>query len=113
MTAYIPEHPERCVPEPPAPRDSAAVPELGTVVGRIFRQDDGRPLAGAFLQMIGTPFSTFTDADGEYRFRFDLELIANCRTQYVRVTAEGYESRLLVLLVGENLRSEDVRLRKR
>jgi hypothetical protein len=55
----------------------------------------------------------FTDDNGEYRFRFDLALVDNCRTQYVRVTAPGYETRLLVLLVGENIRSEDVRLRRR
>ena len=56
---------------------------------------------------------TITDDNGEYRFRFDLALVDNCRTQYVRVTAPGYETRLLVLLVGENIRSEDVRLRRR
>jgi hypothetical protein len=83
------------------------------VVGRIFRQDNGRPLAGAHLQMIGTPYVAFTDGSGEYRFRFDLSLVDNCRTQYVRVTASGYESRLLVLVVGPQTRSEDVRLRRR
>jgi hypothetical protein len=82
------------------------------VVGRIFRQDNGRPLAGAHLQMMGTPYVTFTDGKGEYRFRFDLALVDNCRTQYVRVSAEGYESRLLVLVVGPH-RSEDVLLRRR
>jgi hypothetical protein len=86
--------------------------QLGTVVGRIFRQETGQPLAGAHLQMIGTPYVTFTDGRGEYRFRFDLALVDNCRTQYVKVSAPGYESRLLVLVVGPN-RSEDVRLRRR
>jgi hypothetical protein len=81
--------------------------------GRIFRQNDGRPLAGAHLQMLGTPYVTFTNDQGEYHFRFDLSLIDNCRTQYVRVSAPGYESRLLVLVVGANVRSEDVSLRKR
>ena len=42
-----------------------------------------------------------------------MSLMDNCRTQYVRVTAKGYESRLLVLVVGENVRSEDVALKKR
>ena len=78
--------------------------------GRIFRQDNGRPLAGAHLQMVGTPYVTFTDGSGEYRFRFDLSLMDNCRTQYVKVTAAGYESRLLVLVLGPQ-RSEDVHLR--
>jgi hypothetical protein len=63
--------------------------------------------------MIGTPYTAFTDDQGGYRFRFDLSLMDNCRTQYVRVTAKGYESRLLVLVVGPNVRSEDVSLKKR
>ena len=63
--------------------------------------------------MIGTPYTAFTDPDGSYRFRFDMALMDNCRTQYVRVTAKGYESRLLVLVVGANVKSEDVSLKKR
>jgi hypothetical protein len=39
--------------------------------------------------------------------------VDNCRTQYVKVTAAGYESRLLVLVVGPQIRSEDVHLRPR
>jgi hypothetical protein len=113
MEAYLPDNPERCVPRPAAPGDSGDAPKFGTVVGRIFKQDSGRPLAGAHLQMLGAPYVAFTDNNGEYRFRFDLALVDNCRTQYVRVTAPGYETRLLVLLVGENLQSEDVRLRRR
>ena len=112
MEAYLPDNPERCVPHPVAPRDSGQA-QFGAVQGRIFRQNDGRPLAGAHLQMLGTPYVTFTDDQGEYHFRFDLSLIDNCRTQYVRVSALGYESRLLVLVVGANVRSEDVLLRKR
>jgi hypothetical protein len=112
MEAYLPDHPERCIPKQP-PRDSLGQPQYGTVMGKIFRQDDGRPLGGAHLQMLGTPYVTFTDADGSYRFRFDLSLVDNCRTQYVRVTAAGYESRLLVLVVGPNARSEDVLLKRR
>jgi hypothetical protein len=113
MEAYLPDNPERCVPRPVAPSDSTSAPILGTVVGRIFRQDSGRPLAGALLQMLGAPYVAFTDDNGEYRFRFDLALVDNCRTQYVRVSAPGYETRLLVLMMGENIRSEDVRLRRR
>jgi len=112
MEAWLPENSERCSPHPVAPRDSAGPIQFGTVVGRIFRQDNGRPLAGAHLQMIGTQYVSFTDETGEYRFKFDLALMDNCRTQYVKVSAAGYESRLLVLLVGPN-RSEDVRLRRR
>lgn len=112
MEAWLPENSERCSPHPVAPSDSAGPTQFGTVVGRIFRQDNGRPLAGAHLQMIGTPYVTFTDETGEYRFKFALALMDNCRTQYVKVSAAGYESRLLVLVVGPN-RSEDVRLRRR
>jgi hypothetical protein len=113
MEAYLPDHPEKCIPQPSPPRDSAGPPEFGVVTGRIFRQDNGRALVGAHLQMLGTPYVTFTDGNGEYRFRFDLSLVDNCRTQYVRVTAAGYESRLLVLVVGSNVRSDDVALKKK
>jgi hypothetical protein len=112
MESYMPENPERCIPEPSAQAEPGKPIEFGTVVGRIFRQDNGKPLAGAHLQMIGTPYVAFTDGRGEYRFRFDASLMGNCRTQYVRVTAPGYESRLLILVLGPN-RSEDVRLRRR
>lgn len=111
MEADLPEHGENCVPRVSNP-DSAG-PRYGTVVGRIMRGDNGRPLAGAHLQMLGTPFVAFTGPDGGYTFRFDMSLVDNCRTQYVRVTAKGFESRLLVLLVGENVRSDDVSLQKR
>jgi outer membrane biosynthesis protein TonB len=113
MEAYLPDHPERCIPRPSAPADSAETTQYGVVVGKIFRKDDGKPLSGAHLQMLGTPYVTFTDPAGEYRFRFDMALVDNCRTQYVRVTAPGYESRLLVLVVGANVRSEDVLLKAR
>jgi hypothetical protein len=113
LETYIPDRPDECVPSPSSPSDSSAPVQYGTVVGRIFRQDGGKPLAGAHLQMLGTPYVAFTDSEGEYRFRFDLTLMDNCRTQYVRVTARGYESRLLVLMVGQNVRSEDVHLQRR
>jgi hypothetical protein len=113
MESYIPEDPAKCVPRPSAPADSAGPVQYGLVEGRIFRGDTGEPLGGAHLQMVGTPYAAFTEADGSYKFRFDLTLMDNCRTQYVRVTAKGYQSRLLVLLVGANVQSEDVALEKR
>jgi hypothetical protein len=112
MEAWMPERSDRCIPTQPEPGDSARSKEFGTVEGKIYRQDNGRPLSGAHLQMLGTPYVAFTDGSGEYRFRFDLSLVGNCRTQYVKVTAAGYESRLLVLVLGPN-RSEDVHLRRR
>ena len=109
MEAWMPERTDRCIPTQPEPGDSSRHQEFGTVGGRIYRQDNGRPLAGAHLQMVGTPYVAFTDGLGEYRFRFDAALMGNCRTQYVKVTAAGYESRLLVLVLGPQ-RSEDVHL---
>ncbi len=111
MEAYLPDHPERCTRA--ESRDSSGRPQFGTVVGKILRQDNGKPLIGAHLQMLGTPYVAFTDGVGQYRFRFDLALVDNCRTQYVRVTAGGYESRLLVLVVGPNAVTQDVELRKK
>jgi hypothetical protein len=113
MEAYVPDDAAKCVPRPAAPRDPSAPVQFGVAEGRIFRGDDGRPLGGAHLQMLGTPYVAFTDDAGTYKFRFDLSLVDQCRTQYVRVTAKGYESRLLVLVVGLNVRSEDVRLERR
>jgi hypothetical protein len=113
MEAYVPDRPEKCIPEPSAPAEPGAPVQYGTVTGKIFRKDNGGPLAGAHLQMLGTPYVTFTDDAGEYRFRFDMALMDNCRTQYVKVTAPGYESRLLVLVVGPNVRSEDVVLKRK
>ena len=113
MESYAPERPDRCIPQEGSESDSARAPQIGVVSGRIFRGDTGRPLAGAHLQMIGAPFTAFTDDNGVYQFRFDLSLVDNCRTQYVRVSAPGYQSRLLVLAVGRNVRSDDVTLRRR
>ena len=112
MESWVRDNSERCVPRQPSPADATGETQLGTVMGKIFRQDNGRPLAGAHLQMIGTPYVAFTDGSGVYRFRFDMSLVDNCRTQYVKVTASGYQSRLLVLVVGPQVRSEDVRLRR-
>ena len=113
MEAYVPESATKCVPRPAAPRDPSAPVQFGVAEGRIFRGDGGGPLAGAHLQMLGTPYVAFTGDDGSYKFRFDMSLVDRCRTQYVRVTAKGYESRLLVLVVGLNVRSEDVSLERR
>jgi hypothetical protein len=113
LQTELPDRPDKCVPRPAVPAESAGAPQIGVAVGRIFRSDNGRPLAGAHLVMLGTSYTTFTDDNGEYQFRFDMSLIDNCRTQYVRVTAQGYESRLLVLVVGPRTRSDDVVLRRK
>lgn len=69
-------------------------------------------MPNAHLQIIGTSFTTFTDQQGEYVLTFDASLLDQCRTQYVRVSAPGYEPRLLVLVIGRNIRSDDVALRR-
>lgn len=86
-------------------------PRMGSASGRVLRTN-GEPLSGAHLQVMGTSFVTFTDNQGEYTLRFDAALLDRCRTQYVRVSAPGFESRLLVLVIGRNVRSDDVALRR-
>ena len=93
-------------------RNNPSEPAMGAVAGRIFRQDNGKPLAGAHLQIIGTRFGTFSNDRGEYVLTFEVALLDHCRTQYVRVTAPGYEARVLVLLAGRDLPSDDVLLRR-
>ena len=66
----------------------------------MYRERSTLPLAGAHLQIIGTPYVAFSDGAGRYTLRFDPALVDHCRTQYVRVTAPGFRSRLLVLSLG-------------
>ena len=87
-------------------------PRMGSASGRVLRVSGGGPLPNAHLQIIGTSFVTFTDENGEYTLTFDASLLDQCRTQYVRVSAAGYEPRLLVLVIGRNIRSDDVALRR-
>jgi hypothetical protein len=93
--------PERttCIPKP---RDPTAPIEMATLVGRVYTPGH-RPLGGAFLQIIGTSYSTFSDGSGLYRLVFDASLVDECRTQYVRVVADGYRGRNLVLGVGPGI----------
>lgn len=83
----------------PPRRDGDPV-EMGVATGRVLRADHRTPVANAFLQVLGTPWSTFTDGNGTYRLEFDASLVDNCRTQTVRVTANGYQMRDLILGVG-------------
>ena len=70
------------------------------VAGQVISVDNGRPLPGAYLQILGTPYSTYSDNGGYYKLSFDRALVANCRTQAVRVTAPGYSAADLLLGVG-------------
>jgi hypothetical protein len=99
-----------CVPRPHPPRGAGAAPRMGIVTGRIYRRDNGWPLANAHLQMIGTPFVAFTNAQGWYTFRFDADLVEDCRTQMVRVTAPGYRTQWLSVVIAPEVRTSDVLL---
>lgn len=100
---------EKCEPIERFKRDANGKAPMGTTEGRVLRDDGKTPLGGALLQMIGTPYVTYTDDNGEYKFTYDLSLIEDCRQQFVRVSAKGYESRMLVLMIGKG-RSDDVAL---
>lgn len=88
----------RMAPRPQRPEGEAV--EMGVATGRVLRSDHRTPVANAFLQVLGTPWSTFTDGNGLYRLEFEASLVDNCRTQTVRVTANGYQMRDLILGVG-------------
>lgn len=83
----------------PRPRDPNAPLQMAELIGRVYTANS-RPLAGAFLQIIGTSYSTFSDRTGLYHLVFDASLVDECRTQYVRVVANGYRGRNLILGVG-------------
>jgi hypothetical protein len=90
-----------CVPKP---RPEGRQIEMAEVIGRVwFDEAHTRPLAGAYLQMIGTSYSTYSDNTGRYRLVFDASLVDECRTQYVRVVAAGYSGKNLVLGLGTGI----------
>jgi hypothetical protein len=97
------------IPEEEETRDSTLPKGMASVQGRIFREDDGKPLAGARLQILGTQYGTFSNDQGDYKLVFDRTLVDRCRTQAVRVTAPGYRGRDVILYLGERS-SSDVRL---
>lgn len=110
-TRSMPEQGDSCpvvMPDSTRPGE----PRMGSATGRVLTMHGGSPMPNAHLQIIGTAFSTFTDQNGEYLLTFDASLLDLCRTQYVRVSAPGYEPRLLVLVIGRNVRSDDVALRR-
>jgi len=100
-----------CSLPPPDPSDSTLPAGMAAVAGRIYREDNGQPLAGARLQILGTAFGTFSNDVGEYKLVFDRSLVDRCRTQSVRVSAPGYAGRDVILFIGEPL-SSDVPLRR-
>lgn len=102
----------KCTPGPPHVRAPDEPVKYGVVAGRVYRQGSTEPLVGAVLSVMGTPYQTTSDSNGDYVLRFDEDLVANCQVQYVRVAADGFVSQLLVLSTGPAERS-DVSLRSR
>ena len=97
---YLPTGGGRCLdgsPARPVPADQAGE---GVVAGIVRHASNGAILPGAFLQIIGTRYSTYADDYGRYRLTFDPSLVGPCRTQVVRVTATGYRAQNLILAVG-------------
>ena len=91
---------------PPEEADTTLPKGMAMVQGRIFREDNGKPLGGARLQILGTAFGTFSDDMGNYRLLFDRTLVDRCRTQSVRVSAPGYTARDVILYLGERASSD-------
>jgi hypothetical protein len=99
---------------PPLPQPAPGEPEpTSTASGRILAADNITPLPGAHLQVIGQPYSTFSGSGGQYRLTIPRKLVENCRVQYVRVSAQGYRSRLLPMSLGQAPVSDDVALSRR
>lgn len=91
---------------PEEEQDSTLPKGMASVQGRIFREDNGKPLAGARLQILGTQYGTFSNEQGDYKLVFDRTLVDRCRTQSVRVTAPGYRARDVILYLGERASSD-------
>jgi hypothetical protein len=80
--------------------DSTLPPGMGVVVGKIYDERTGKPLAEARLQILGTEYGAFANERGEYKLYFDRKLVDRCRSQSVRVSAPGYPSRDVLLYIG-------------
>ena len=85
---------------------------MGVVAGTVYREGTRQPLAGAFLQILGTPYATFADERGAYALAFDRSLVDDCRTQYVQVSKDGFAPRRLILSLGSRT-SNDIPLSRR
>ncbi len=109
----FPEAAGRCVEIPDLGRNDDGSPILASVLGRVYEADGRTPLIGAHLQIVGTSFVSFSNRAGDYTLQFDPKLLERCRVQYVRVSAEGYDGRMLTLSIGRKIRSDDVLLRRR
>jgi hypothetical protein len=75
-------------------------PGTGVIEGIVRTESSGRPIPGAFLQLLGSGSATFADDAGRYRLAFDPGLVDVCRSQLVRVTAPGFRARTMILAYG-------------
>lgn len=89
----------RCAWSGAEPQTSDA-PTSGWIEGIVRTESSSQPVAGAFLQILGTGSATFADESGRYRLTFDPALVGACRSQLVRVTAPGFRARTMVLTYG-------------
>ena len=96
---------------PEIPKDSTGAPPEGVVKGRVVQQETGRPLSNAHLQMVGQTYHTFANAAGEFELHFDLNLMADCRVQYVTIVAPGYRSQMLPIVMGGGISTVPLRRR--
>ena len=101
-----------CVPRARPAREPGVPVDLGVVSGTVYREGSREPLGGAFLQILGTPYSTFADTRGAYSLSFDKSLVDDCRTQYVQVSKDGFAPRRLILSLGTRV-SNDIPLSRR
>jgi hypothetical protein len=100
-----------CTPRLRTVRDTAAPVTMGVVSGRVYREGTSQPLSGAFLQILGTSYSTYADDNGWYSLSFDQSLVDECRTQYVQVSKDGFRPRRLILGLGARA-DNDIRMRR-
>jgi hypothetical protein len=93
----------RCVP---GPARSASDPvQWGEMRGVVHQTGTSIPLAGAELQVLGTPYRATSDDHGRYTLRVDLWPLLNCEQQLVRVTLDGFVAQTLTLGIGNSSQS--------
>ncbi len=103
----------KCVDVPNLGKNPDGTPVLAAVTGTVYEEDGVTPLPNAHLQIIGYPYSTFSDANGKYRLEFDPATLAHCRAQYVVVEAVGHRSQTLTLAIGPNIVSPPIIMKRR
>ncbi len=102
-----------CVDVPKLGKNPDGSPVLAAVTGTVYEEDGSTPLPNAHLQIIGYPYSTFSDAGGKYRLEFDPSTLAHCRAQYVVVEAAGHKSQMLTLAIGPEIVSPPIIMKRR